>query len=177
MKPDLLILSDLWGFEKSDWVHYYVSLLQLHFNVSLLDSCKLGGINHNNTTESEIHTQFLEFGIKNAVNTIVKIKSNTLNVLAFSVGGTITWEAALEGLGIQNMYLISSTRLRYKIDKPKGNIHLLYGEDDIYKPSIEWFQKMKLAQNFVPNAKHELYKEKDIATTICKNILQSYNNR
>jgi hypothetical protein len=33
MKPRLIILSDLWGKEKSDWVSNYVALLKDMFEI------------------------------------------------------------------------------------------------------------------------------------------------
>lgn len=176
MKPDLLILSDLWGFEKADWVNYYAKALQAHFNVSFVDCRKLARLDCNKVTESEIHAQFLEFGIQNVVSYLLKTKINeSLNILAFSIGGTIAWKAALAGLKAKNMYLLSSTRLRYEVKKPNCNIFLYYGENDAYQPNADWFKKMDLDCKMSSNAAHEFYRTKKTADTICDRILQEYN--
>jgi len=36
MKRQLIILSDLWGFQKSEWIKYYTELLEPHFNIIIL---------------------------------------------------------------------------------------------------------------------------------------------
>lgn len=174
MKPDLLILSDLWGLENADWTQLYIENLQAHFNVSYYDVRELGQLNDSNKiTASEIHTQFLEFGIEKAIHNLLKVKPNSLlNILAFSIGGTIAWKATLAGLKVEKMYLISSTRLRYEVQKPNCDIYLFYGENDAYQPSKDWLKKMKLDCKISSNAAHEFYRAKKIANTICDIILQ-----
>ena len=50
MKPKLIILSDLWGKEKSNWVSDYVELLKNKFEIQYYDCCDLGGIDKTDYT-------------------------------------------------------------------------------------------------------------------------------
>ena len=44
MKSRLLILSDLWGNKRSDWVGFYLKLLEAEFDVCYYDCCELGDV-------------------------------------------------------------------------------------------------------------------------------------
>ena len=94
-----------------------------------------------------------------------------VSVLGFSSGGLIAWKAGLTDLKIQNLYAVSSTRLRYETDKPLGTIDLFYGKHDNYKPDNNWFEKLELKEYNFENEEHELYKNKAIAQSICKIIV------
>ena len=71
-KQRLLILSDLWGKEKSDWITYYTSILVNHFELEYYDSCDLGTINKSDYSEENLHNQFINGGIEKAVVQLVK---------------------------------------------------------------------------------------------------------
>ena len=171
-KPRLLILSDLWGNEKSDWIIYYTSILENYFELKYYDCCDLGTIDKSSYSEESLHHQFLNGGIEKAVANLLQEEKEFISVLAFSIGGLIAWKAGLSDLKIQNLYAISSTRLRYEIEKPAGTIELFFGENDIYKPNRAWFKKLALQENFFSNQGHELYKQKDFADRICKIIVE-----
>lgn len=171
-KPRLLILSDLWGNEKSEWIIYYTSILENYFELKYYDSCDLGTIDKSAYSEEILHHQFLNGGIEKAVANLLQEEKEFITVLAFSIGGLIAWKSGLSGLKIQNLYAISSTRLRYESKKPSGTIELFYGKNDIYKPSSNWFTKLKLKENFFSNQEHELYKQKEFAKRICRIIVE-----
>ena len=40
-KPVLILLSDLWGEEKSGWIENYGRILNNHFEIKYYDSCGL----------------------------------------------------------------------------------------------------------------------------------------
>ncbi|MEM0575920.1 alpha/beta hydrolase [Flavobacterium polysaccharolyticum] len=141
MKPRLIILSDLWGKEKSDWVSDYVEQLKDKFEIQFYDCCELGAIDSTNYTEESLHIQFVNGGIEKVIENLLEAEKNQIDILAFSVGGTIAWKAALKGLDIRNLFAVSSTRLRFEEDIPNGVIKLYYGENDINKPSNNWFEK------------------------------------
>jgi hypothetical protein len=44
MKPKLIMLSDLWGKEKSEWITDYVAVLESKFEIMFYDCCELGGV-------------------------------------------------------------------------------------------------------------------------------------
>jgi len=137
MKPKLIVLSDLWGFENAYWLTEYCKKLNTVFEVKIYDSCILGNVNVSNTSENKTHKQFVEWGIATAVEKLLTLENKKVTVLAFSIGGVIAWKAALKGLQFDCFYAVSSTRLRYETQKPDGILVLHYGEDDPYKPNTE----------------------------------------
>jgi pimeloyl-ACP methyl ester carboxylesterase len=172
MKPRLIILSDLWGKEKSDWVSGYVELLSDKFEIQYYDCCELGGIDKTNYTEENLHSQFVNEGIEKAVENLLKTEKNKIDVLAFSVGGTIAWKAALKGLIVRNLFAVSSTRLRYENEIPNGAIKLYYGENDSNTPNENWFEKHSVDFEIIKNKEHYFYSETDCITSICAKILK-----
>jgi hypothetical protein len=172
MKPRLIILSDLWGKEKSDWTLYYIELLKDIFEIQYYDCCELGAIDKTNYTEENLHSQFVNGGIEKGVENLFKAEKNQVDILAFSVGGTIAWKAALEGLNVQNLFAVSSTRLRYKNEIPNGGIKLYFGENDSNKPSENWFEKHSINFEIIKNKEHDFYIGKEFATLICSEILK-----
>jgi hypothetical protein len=172
MKPRLIILSDLWGKEKSDWVSAYVSLLKDNFEIQYYDCCELGEIDKTNYTEENLHNQFVNGGIEKAVQNLLKAEKNQIDFLTFSIGGTIAWKATLKGLNVRTLFALSSTRLRYENEIPNGTIKLYYGENDSNKPSENWFEKHSIDFEIIKNKKHNFYTEKHFAESICKEILK-----
>jgi dienelactone hydrolase len=172
MKPRLIILSDLWGKEKSGWVSAYIELLKDKFEIQYYDCCELGIIDKINYTEENLHSQFVNGGIEKAVQHLLKAEKNQINVLAFSIGGTIAWKAALQGLNIRSLFAVSSTRLRYEDEIPNGAIKLYYGENDSNVPNENWFQKHSIDFKIIKKKEHGFYTEKDFATSICKEVLK-----
>ncbi|MBW4361937.1 alpha/beta hydrolase [Flavobacterium taihuense] len=172
MKPRLIILSDLWGKEKSDWVSVYVELLKDKFEIQYYDCCKLGEIDKTDYTEDSLHSQFVNGGIEKAVENLLKAEKNEIDVLAFSIGGTIAWKAALKGLNVRSLFAVSSTRLRYEGETPNGSIKGYYGENDTNKPNNDWFEKHSIDFEIIKNQEHDFYTEIDCATFICNEILK-----
>ena len=172
MKPRLIILSDLWGKEKSDWVSAYVELLNDKFEIQYYDCCELGGIDKANYTEENLHSQFINGGIEKGVENLLKKEKNQINILAFSIGGTIAWKSALKGLNVGRLFAISSTRLRYEDEILNGTIKLYYGENDNNKPNNNWFEKHSVDFEIMKNREHYFYAENDCITSICNEILK-----
>jgi hypothetical protein len=169
VKPKLLIVSDLWGVEKSEWIEFYTSKLTHHFEIEYVDSCELGNVSKATYLEENLHKQFVNGGIEIAADNLVRQEnSEELTVLAFSVGGVIAWKAWLCGLNVKSLFAISSSRLRNEIEKPIGIIKLIYGENDQYQPSAEWFDKMNVESVMIKNEAHDCYTTKEIADNICE---------
>ena len=167
MKPRLIILSDLWGKEKSNWVSAYVELLHDNFEIQFYDCCELGEISKAVFTEENLHKQFVNGGIEIAVENLVNKEKGEIKILAFSVGGTIAWKAALKGLDISFLIAVSSTRLRYETEVPSCEIKLFFGENDINRPSSGWFEKHRLLPEIYIDKKHDMYIEADLVKEIC----------
>lgn len=171
----LIILSDLWGIEKSDWVNYYSKLLENYFEIKFYDCCDLGDIDKSEYSEKKLHQQFINGGIERAVKTLIQKEKEINNVLGFSVGGTIAWKAGLSGLRIQRLFAISSTLLRYENKKPSGIIELHFGENDRFKPDSDWFHRLEIKESFYINEGHDFYRKKEIAEAVCNNIIKQIN--
>lgn len=171
-KSRLVLLSDLWGKEKSDWISFYTEILEEHFELHYYDCCALGNIDKFIYSEENLHQQFVNGGIEIAVEKLLQEETQIVTVLGFSIGGLIGWKAAISGLKIENLFALSSTRLRYEAQKPLGNIELFYGENDTFKPDAIWFDNFQLKQNLFPNENHEFYQKKEVATIICNQIIE-----
>lgn len=171
-KHRLIILSDLWGAEKSNWITYYTAILKNHYDIIYYDSRTLGEIPKMKYSEKELHALFIQGGIEKAVHNLLIKESKSTVVLGFSIGGYIAWKACESGLNTKRIIAVSSTRLRYETEKPAGEIELIYGEEDPYKPNKLWFEKLKLKPYCYKNFGHELYKNKEIAKEIGEMIME-----
>jgi len=173
MKSRLLILSDLWGIRRSDWIGFYLKLLEAEFDVCYYDCCELGDVDTSEYCESALHSQFVDGGIDAAVEKLLEKETDRVDVLAFSIGGTIAWKAALKGLKIANFYAVSATRLRYESQKPVCSIKLFYGEKDKFKPTHDWFERMEIPFEVMHGADHLIYAERSCSEIICNDILNA----
>ncbi|PXY03085.1 alpha/beta hydrolase [Marinifilum breve] len=170
MKPVLIILSDLWGKEKSDWIQFYTRHLSAIYEISFYDSCTLAGVDKSVYQENRLHEQFVNGGISKAVENLINEEHKIVDVLAFSVGGVIAWKTALKKECVRDIFALSSTRLRVEVEKPDCYIRLFYGEKDRYQPRSNWFERLEIKNNIIPNALHEMYRDKSVAEIICKEI-------
>jgi hypothetical protein len=157
MKPRLIILSDLFGNRHFDWENFYINSLKSHYDVQYYDCCELGNIDKSIDTQKHLHQQFVDDGIEKAVGNLLALEKGIIDILAFSIGGTIAWKAGLKGLKINNLIAISATRLRYETDKPNCNIKLYFGEKDVFKPLRNWFERLGIDINILENEGHDCY--------------------
>ncbi len=171
-KPKIILLSDLWGLEKSEWTVFYIDSLAQYFDVVYYDSCELGEIGKRDATEITRHEQFLNGGVERAVRNILSREQKPVYVLGFSVGGYIAWKAAISGLDVVNLFAISATRLRVEIEKPATNITLFYGQEDAYIPNEDWFNQMDISKKIYLNETHDFYQKTEIAAEVCKLIIE-----
>lgn len=165
----LIILTDLWGKESSShWLDEYIQFLENKFECVVYDSCELAGIDPTGMSENEIHNQFVNGGIERAIKNIVDIETNLIDVLGFSVGGTIAWKAALSGLKVNKLTALSSTRIRYETNKPDCTISLHFGENDSFKPNEDWLRNLGLQIETVQNEGHDFYRNFKLVESIIK---------
>lgn len=172
-KPKLIILSDLWGNENSEWLQYYSVLLETQFKLSFYDCRALAQIPTKGMTEPEIHHQFLHGGIDLAVEKLLETERKPGFVLGFSIGGTIAWKAALNGLPVIKFFAISSTRLRKEYQKPKCEIELYFGANDLNRPMDEWFEQLEIYPSILRGKNHDFYKEEAFANQLCEELISS----
>lgn len=171
MDKRLIIISDLWGCEKSSWLVHYTQVLQDKFCIDFYDSCELGGVDKSDYNQKSLHNQFVNGGIERAVDTLAQLETHAVNVLAFSVGGIIAWKYGLRTGNIQSLICISSTRLRKETKRPKGKIKLYFGAKDEFVPEWKWLDAMDLDYEILDNKKHQVYTEPDFASKITKQLI------
>lgn len=170
MKKKLLILSDLFGFPAD----VYRQNLSLDFDIEFFDVRELAGIDKNQS-EQEVHQQFVKFGIDRAIENLEKMNAEKTAVLAFSIGGVIAWRYALKSDLVKELWAVSATRLRVEESKPRAEIHLFYGENDPYKPKPEWFEKMTISPEIIPQTGHEVYRQSDFFTMLIDKLIRQKN--
>lgn len=171
-KTKLIILSDLFGRTNSEWIKYYTNVLESNFEIQYYDVLELANIDAANLTEADIYKQFLNGGIDKAVETLLKLETDKVTVLGFSIGGTIAWKPSLQGLKTTHLFAVSSTRLRYETEAPNCEIKLFFGDQDSNKPSSNWFLDLKIPAEILQYQNHQLYLEEKNATAICAEILK-----
>ena len=168
----LIILSDLWGIQKSKWSDFYLKAFEHHFEVQFYDVCQLGEIDISNYTQDNLHQQFLSFGIDKAVHNLFKKEIEAVYILGISIGGVIGWKAIQKGLNAKYIYGISATRLRYETESIPCPCKLLYGALDEYKPDNQWFNGKNIPFEILPSYSHDLYDNPLIAEKVAKEIIQ-----
>ncbi|MTI31205.1 alpha/beta hydrolase, partial [Xanthovirga aplysinae] len=154
------------------WITSYVEALKSTFEVKSYDCCILGEVDKSEFSEHDLHQHFVNGGIEIAVKKLLKLEPQEINILAFSIGGTIAWKAGLEGLKINHLFAVSSTRLRLETKKPNCPVKLYYGEKDSFRPNKEWLNKLNLSYKIWENKEHQMYKELAVGNKISREITQ-----
>lgn len=172
-KPKLLILSDLFGGKNPEWIKQYIDLLESKFCIQYYDVLELANIIVSDSTEIDIHNQFLNGGINEAVDNLLELEKGKVAVLGFSIGGTIAWKASLKGLKVLHLIAVSSTRLRYETHFPDCKIKLYFGENDKNKPDSRWFLNLDVPYEILENEQHQLYYDSKNATLVSNFVLDS----
>ena len=167
MKPRLLIISDMWGLSRCVWMEHYLKLLEPVFHIVLYDSRELANVPPAEDDADPIHSAFVQGGMDIAANKLLELGSGKVDVLGFSMGGTIAWKAGMKGLDMGRLYAVSSTRLRLQTAKPACKIQLFYGADDPSRPPASWFGQLGLGSPLIFTGKHDFYTGTPSATRIC----------
>ena len=173
MKDRLIIISDLWGKEKAQWLTNYTRVLETKFEIVFYDSCEIGKVDKSDYNQDNLHRQFVNGGIDLAVENLIEKEKTPIDILAFSVGGLIAWKFGLKTDNIKSLISISSTRLRKETKRPKGKIELYFGENDQYQPTLEWMKNMQLKFKILTNKGHEVYIETEFAKNLSEKILKN----
>ena len=171
-RPRLLLLSDLWGWERAEWLDYYRKRLAGSFKLSLFDCPSLAGIS-GSCSEVERHQQFLNGGIDRAIQALIASETQPVHVLAFSIGGTIAWQAALQGLPMVSLFAVSASRLRFQTVAPSGTLKLWFGEADAHQPRPEWSAHLPVDLHHVAAAGHTCYRDQSVAASVCKMLIST----
>lgn len=172
-KPNLIMLSDMWGLKRSAWISNYLKQLHDSFDIMLIDCIDIAKINDNNLNEQGLHQRFVEGGVELAVQNLIDISPPDSYILGFSIGGYIAWKACLAGLKAKSLFAVSSTRLRKEESRPSMPIQLFYGQTDAYLPENLWFDQMNINPQIYVNMGHNCYMDKENATSISSLLIGS----
>lgn len=164
----------MWGLVGCTWIKHYVELLDPFFSIQLYDSCVLGEVSAADVVAGNIHSAFIHGGIDTAAEKLRMLEVEKVEVLAFSMGGSIAWEAGLKGLEIGHLYAVSSTRLRLQSEKPACRIQLFYGSDDPFQPDALWFETLKLEAALMERGGHDFYRDAAAAQRICETMIADH---
>ena len=158
MKEKLIILSDLWGLKKAGYLFKLVDVLESSYDIQVLDSTKLAGIDQRVYTKESLHRQFVQGGIERASDRLENLLIEPTSIIAFSVGGLIAWKAAFNVGTVNHLVCISSTRLRLENSRPNCSIDLVFGEHDTHSPKANWFNRLGLNRIEITDAGHDFYR-------------------
>ncbi len=158
MKEKLVIISDLWGLKKAGYLSKLVDILEPHYEVQVLDSIQLAGIDQRVYTKESLHRQFVQGGIDRASLRLKELLNEPTLIIAFSVGGIIAWKAALNVRTVNHLVCISSSRLRLEDRRPNCSVDLIFGENDEHRPHASWFNRLGLTYKEIVNAGHDFYR-------------------
>lgn len=161
----------MWGSKKGLWITSYLGYLQQYYNITFYDCQHLADVSLAVDSAENIHKEFIEGGVETAVAHLLKKEKEPSHYLAFGIGGTIAWKAALKGLPMKSLYAVSSTRLRLENEKPKANVQLLYGQNDEFRPTKEWSGPIGADLEIVNKFGHELYTDEKIISKVCQDLL------
>ena len=173
MAEKLLVLSDMWGVKKGLWITSYFGYLQQYYDIEFFDCQQLASVNELVGSKENLHKAFVEGGIDTAVAHLLSKVEEPTHVLAFSTGGTIAYKAALKGLPVKSMTLVSATRIRFENEKPDCDMQLIYGGNDEFLPSEEWAQQLGLERTVIENFGHELYTDQKIIDEVSMGLLSN----
>ncbi|MFA7272237.1 MAG: alpha/beta hydrolase [Crocinitomicaceae bacterium] len=175
-KQRLVLLSDLWVQQQSEWIQSYLEQLEPHFNCVYYDVAALAGISTQDSFAAEIHAAFVQGGIDRAVQALLNLEKKKTIVLAFSIGGTIAWKAALKGLPTISLTAVSSTRLRKEYQKPTCEIALHFGDQDVNRPQDEWFEALEIYPEIHFAQQHEFYMLESACKMICDQLIEQFGS-
>ncbi len=172
MAEKLVIISDMWGVKKGMWITSYFGYLQQYFDIVFYDAQQLGHVDVKVSTEENLHNAFVNGGIDTAVAHLLKKQQEPSHFLAFSTGGTIAWKAALAGLPMKSLTMVSPTRVRLETEKPDIPTRLVFGECDEFKPGMKWSRGLEVPLEIVPGFGHNLYSDEKIISDVCLGLLK-----
>ncbi len=172
MAERLVVVSDMWGSKKGRWITSYLGYLQQYFDIVFYDSRELAHMETNISSSEEIYSAFVNGGMDTAVSQLLAKEKEPSYYLTFCAGGSIVWQAALEGLPVKSLNAVSPIDLETQTEAPDCPVTLVYGELEENLPSTEWVINTKSVMEIVPCFGHELYTDEKIINKICLDLLE-----
>lgn len=148
--PDLVILGDIHGFPRiedlpiTDWRR-----------IRVLALAEISGRPDLNGEGLHEHL-FKGDGLERAVHTVCQIGGST--GIGFSAGGTVLWNAVKQGLALQALVCVSSTRLRLETSGLAIPTLKLWGESDPHRPAESWNHTLPAFSKTYPDQPHDFYR-------------------
>ena len=133
----------------------------------------MANINPTVETHENVHSEFVNGGICTAVAHLLKKETEPAHYLGFSMGGTIAWKAGLMGLPMKSIYTVSSTRIRAEESKPECDVTALFGDTDIYRPKLDWHERVGVKSDVISGFGHTMYADEKIISRVCLDLLNS----
>ncbi len=173
MAERLVILSDMWGGKKGLWIASYLGYLQQYYDITYYDIQELANIDVVVGTDENIHRAFVEGGIETGVAHLLNKETVPAHYLGFSTGGTIAWKAGLQNLPMKSLYTVSSTRTRTEENKPNCNVKALFGDKDLFRPKLNWSEKLDVNTDIIGGFGHTMYTDEKIISKVCLDLLNN----
>lgn len=149
---DLLIAGDIHGFPGADDLS----------NVDWLpdDIIRLADFSGRPDLNGEgLHEHlFNGGGMEHAVRRVCEIGARPCVGVGFSAGGTLLWNAVRQGLRLQALICISSTRLRLETAPLALPTMTLWGGLDPHRPVDSWNAVVPAFWKTYPDQPHDFYK-------------------
>ena len=149
----LLVVSDIHGFPET-----FAELLDVgcpeHRLLQLADLSGRAGLRGD-----ELHHHlFNEDGMRHAVRALREMDGRTCLGIGFSAGGTALWNAVKEGLELQALICVSSTRLRFETSPLHIPTMVAWGELDPYRPPESWNNIVPKRWKSYAGKQHDFYR-------------------
>ena len=167
----------MWGAKKGLWITSYLGYLQQYYDITYYDIQQLANLDVRVHTAENVHRAFVEEGIDTAVAHILKREAEPAHYLGFSIGGTIAWKAGLKGLPMKSLYTVSSTRVRAEEAKPECKTVALFGDQDMYRPKLDWHQKVGVKPDLIEGFGHTMYGDEKIIGKVCLDLLNAVTKK
>ncbi|RUM20333.1 alpha/beta hydrolase [Rhizobium phaseoli] len=149
----LLVVSDIHGFPETFADLSEVGCSQ-HRVLQLADLSGRPGLRGD-----ELHHHlFNEDGMRHAVRAVREIDGRTCLGVGFSAGGTALWNAVKEGLELQGLICVSSTRLRFETSPLNIPTMVVWGELDPYRPHVSWNHAVAQRWKTYAGKQHDFYR-------------------
>jgi len=171
LKKEVIIISDMWGAGKSTWLKNFQHALLADYKIKFYDACRLGQIDISQYEEENLHKQFIDSGIENGINNLIRIEKEPKIYITCSIGGIMAWKAAMAGLPIDQLIAISPTRLRMETDIPDCDFQLYFGKDDPHTPDLIWLEAFAKNRYQLMDGDHQIYGDNDVVEKILSTLI------
>ncbi len=173
MANRLVVLSDLWGSKKGLWITSYLGYLQQYFEIVYHDVRELSDMDPMLFEPRDMINDFFEGGLEKAVTRLMAKESIPSHYLTFCAGGTIAWQAALQGLPMESLYAVSPLNLHQMESKPDCPVTLVYGEYHDNRPTRNWSENLGVTLEAIPRFGNELYSDEKIIRKVSMDLLEA----